>query len=181
MLLAHRCRQPPLELTEQLTEPAVRVALWVDRPILVPQHQQVDAGSLELPHQRRPVGLGMQAHPSTHTGVDKQPCHQALVGDVRSQWPADPRRRRPAQILTHRVWCDAQLPPNRSRARSGAETHHQQLLDPPHGQPLCRHPTPPSIAMAALDARSLLTHETIPFPDALTPPEWATSSERWAA
>ena len=32
------------------------------------------------------------------------------------------------------------------------ETHHQQLLDPPHGQPLCRHPTPPSIAMAALDA-----------------------------
>ncbi len=47
------------------------------------------------------------------------------------------------------------------RACPGAETHRQQLLDPPHGQPLCRHPAPPSIAMAALEARSLLTHETI--------------------
>ena len=168
----------------------------MDRPILVPQHQQVDAGSLELPHQRRPVGLGMQARPSTHTGVDEQPCHQALVGDIRSQWPDDPRCRSPAQILAHRAWCDAELPPNRSRARPRAEMHHQQLPYTPHGQPLRRHPTPPSIAMAALDARSLLTHETILFPDAPTPRSGrhrqndgrleigmvgAIRSERWAA
>ena len=29
-----------------------------------------------------------------------------------------------------------------------AEAHRHQLLDPPHGQPLCRHPTPPLIAIA---------------------------------
>jgi hypothetical protein len=75
--------------------------------------------------------------------------------------------------------------------------HRQQLLDPPHGQPLCRHPAPPSIAMAALGARSLLTRETIPSSECPLP-SWggrhrqnggrleigmlgAITSERWAA
>ena len=168
MLLAHRRRQPPLELAEQLAEAAVRVALRMDRPILVPQHQQIDARALELAHQRRPVGLGMQAEARTHPGVDKQSRDQLFVGHVRGEWPADPGRSRAAQILAHRARRDAQFPPDRPAARAGTKMHRQQLLDPPHGQPLCRHPTPPSIAMAALEARSLLTCETILSPDALS-------------
>jgi hypothetical protein len=37
----------------------------------------------------------------------------------------------------------------------------QQQPYPPHGKPLCRHPAPPSIAMATLEAGSSMTRETI--------------------
>jgi hypothetical protein len=45
----------------------------------------------------------------------------------------------PAQVLAHRAGRYSQLTGDLPGARPGAETHRQQLLDPPHGQPLCRH------------------------------------------
>ena len=136
----------------------------MDRPVFLPQHHQVDAGPLQLPHQRSPVRLGVEARPGAHAGIDEQPRHQALVGDVRGQRPTDPRRCCSGQVLPHRARRDAQLPPDRPRARPGTEVQRQQLPYPPHGQPLRRHPASPSIAMAALEARSLLTRETIRSP-----------------
>jgi hypothetical protein len=43
----------------------------MDLAIFVPQYQQVDAGSLEFSYQCWPVGLGMEARPGTHAGVDE--------------------------------------------------------------------------------------------------------------
>jgi integrase/recombinase XerD len=160
---------------------AIGVTVRMDRPILVPQHQQVDGGTLELQHQRRPVGLGVEPRPAAHPGIDEQSRHQALVGDVRGQRPTDPRRRRSSQVFPHRARGDAQLPPDRPRACPGTEVQRQQLPYPPHGKPRCRHPAPPSIAMAALEARSLLTRETIHPPPAPLSGGWAASSEWWAA
>ncbi len=161
VLLTHCRRQPPLELAEQLAEPAIGIAVGMNLSILVPQNLQVDGGTLELQRQRRPVRLGAEPCPGTHAAIGEQPRHQSLVGEVRGQRPTDPRRRRSGQILPHRARRDAQLPPDRPRARPSTKAQRQQLPYPPHGQPLCRHPAPPSIAMAALDARSLLTRETI--------------------
>jgi hypothetical protein len=108
---------------------AVRVTLRVNRPILLQQHQQIDAGPLELAHQQRPVGLGVIPRPGPHTGIDEQPRHQALVGHIRRQRPDDPRRERPAQAFAHRARRHAQFARDRPCARSSAKAHRQQLLD----------------------------------------------------
>jgi len=71
MLLAHRRRQPPLELAEQLAKTAVRVAVRMDRPIFVPQNHQVHGGTLELQHQRSPVRLSVEARPGANAGIDE--------------------------------------------------------------------------------------------------------------
>ncbi len=47
------------------------------------------------------------------------------------------------------------------------DLHHKTLSG--LKRPLSRHPTPPSIAMAALEARSSMTRETIRSPDAPYP------------
>ena len=70
--------------------------------------------------------------------------------------PTDPRRRRSGQVLPHRARRDAQLPPDRPRACPGTEVQRQQLPYPPHRKPHCRHPVPPSIAMAALDGGQVI-------------------------
>jgi hypothetical protein len=43
----------------------------VDFTIFVPEYQQVNARSFEFLYQRRPVGLGVEARPGTHAGVDE--------------------------------------------------------------------------------------------------------------
>jgi hypothetical protein len=136
----------------------------MDRPIFVPQNHQVHGGTLELQHQRSPVRLSVEARPGANAGIDEQPCHQALVGDIRAQGPTDPRRCCTGQVLPDRARCDAQFPPDRPRACPGTEVQRQQLPYPSHRKSLRRHPASPSIAMAALEARSSLTRETIRSP-----------------
>ena len=133
MLLAHRRRQPPFKLPEQLAETAVRIALRVRRPVFLPKHQQIDPGTLEFAHKGRPVRLGMEPSPGSDPGVDEQPRHQALVGHVRCEGPADPGGRRAAEILAYRARRDAQLQRDHPAARPGTKVHRQQVSYPPHG------------------------------------------------
>lgn len=97
------------ECPVQLAESAIGVARRMNGPVFLPQHQQVDAGPLELAHQRRPVRFDMQPRANPHPGVDEELGHKALVRDVGRQRPADPRRRSPPQILPHRTRRDAKL------------------------------------------------------------------------
>ena len=106
---------------------------------------------------------------------------RSFVGDIRAQGPTDPRSCCTGQVLPDRARCDAQFPPDRPRACPGTEVQRQQLPYPSHRKSLRRHPASPSIAMAALEARSLLTRETIRSPARPAQPGWAASSEWWAA
>src|SRR6202011_5786909 len=61
MMLAHHRRKPPLELAEQIAEPAVAVTIRFGLPIFLPQHHQAHARALELTRQRSPIRLAASA------------------------------------------------------------------------------------------------------------------------
>ena len=132
-------------------------------PDIRPTESQVHGGTLELQPQRSPLGLSVKARPGVNAGIDEQLCHQALVSDIRAQSQSIPHA---AQMKgsPDRIGCDAQLLPDCPRACPGIEVQRQQLPYPSHRKSLRRHPASPSIAMAALETRSLLTRQTIRSP-----------------
>ena len=86
----------------------------MNRPILVPQHQQVDGGTLELPHQRRPVRLGVEAAPRRARRQTNSRCPRlsSVTSAANGQpIPAAVARR---QVFLHRA---AAMPSSRPIAR----------------------------------------------------------------
>ena len=133
MVLAHERRQAPLELTEQVAESAVAIALWVRRAILLPEHHQIDARPLHLAGERRPVRLGPPAKSPLHAGPGEQPVFQHVVGEIGRQRPGEPRRRGPRQIVLDRAARHAEHPPDHAGADAVAG-QPQYLSYLPHGQ-----------------------------------------------
>jgi hypothetical protein len=103
VLLAQHRRQPPLEASEQLAKAAVAIACGMDLPILLPEHQKIDARPLQLAGQRRPVGLGAPAEPGLHPGPGKQPVLEGVVGELARQRPGQPGGRRPLEVVLDRA------------------------------------------------------------------------------
>ena len=102
MFLAHRRRKTPLETAIQFTETAVAVTVGVNRPVLLPQNEQRDAGLLELWCQLRPVWLRSKPTASIDaesTGSGKQFVLQRVVREVTRQRPTQSRSRRALQIV----------------------------------------------------------------------------------
>ena len=66
MVLAHRGRKPLLETAEQLAEPAVAVAIRMNRAIFLPKDLQGHARPLQLDRQRAPIGF----HPPAQALLD---------------------------------------------------------------------------------------------------------------
>ena len=178
MRLPHARRQPALELPEQLTVAAIRVAVRVDGAIFLPQDHQVDARTLQLPRDNRPVRLHVVPCSGTHAAIGEQLLLQLLVGDRDRQWPRDPHRSDPGEILAHRAVRDAQLPGNHPRPRSSPEMQCHQPVYPPHGQPLGGHPSLRSLQWSSGCQRDAdlpdATSSRPPFPR-----RWTASSERW--
>ena len=178
MRLPHARRQPALELPEQLAVAAICVAVSVGGAIFLPQDHQVDARTLQLTRDNRPVRLRVMPCSGTHATVGEQLPLQRLVGDRDRQWPRDPCRGDPREILAHRAVRDAQLTGNYPRPGSSTEMHCHQPMYPPHGQPLGGHPSLRSLQWSSGCQRDA------DLPDATSsrPPflrGWTASSEWW--
>ena len=72
MVLAHDRRQVPLELAEQVAEPAVAVAIGLALAVFLPQRHQRHAGPLQLPRHHRPVRLDPAPEPGPAARPGKQ-------------------------------------------------------------------------------------------------------------
>jgi hypothetical protein len=118
MVLAHHRRQPPLEPAQQVAEPAVAVALWMDLPVFLPKDRHRDAGSFQLARQRRPVRLDPPTMTRGRAGVSEKPMLQRLVGDIVRQRPRQPGRRRPFQIVLDSRARHAEATPDLARAHT---------------------------------------------------------------
>jgi hypothetical protein len=94
MVLAHHRREPPLELTEEIAEARVAVTVGVGLAVLLPQHRQIDAGSLSLAHERAPVRLVPPTQPWSEAAATEETLLEHRVGDLGAERPIKPRRRR---------------------------------------------------------------------------------------
>jgi hypothetical protein len=108
VVLAHHRRQPPFEPAKQIAEAAVAVSLGMDFPIFLPEDHHCDAGALEFARQIRPVRLDPQPLAWRRSGA----AFQSVVRDVVRQWPFQPSRRSPFQIVLDRAARHAQTSPD---------------------------------------------------------------------
>ena len=140
MMLAHHRRQPPFEPAKQIAEPAVAIALPMGLPIFLPEDHHRHAGALQLACEVRPVRLDPPPLSSRYFSPAKQPLFQNFIGDIVRQWPLQPRRRRPFQIVLDRAARHAKKSPDLARAHA-IVVKPQKISQLPHRQfPLRRHP-----------------------------------------
>jgi hypothetical protein len=88
MMLAHHRREAPLELAEQIAEARVAVAVGMNLPVLIPEHQQIDAWPLGLACERAPVRFDPPAHAGPHAGPREQALLEDGVGDLGAERPS---------------------------------------------------------------------------------------------
>jgi hypothetical protein len=125
MMLAHDRRKPPLELAEQIAEPAVSVTVRLALPIFLPQHHQAHAGAFELARQRCPIRLAASAKTSLRAAPREQSLFENVVGQLARHRPSDSARLRPPQIVLDRAARHAQRAADLARA-------HPVMVQPQH-------------------------------------------------
>ena len=116
VMLAHDRRQPPLELAEQVTKTAVAVAIRMGVAIFLPQNQKIDAGTLHLPRQRRPLRLDAPPPPRQDALLAEQPLFENAVRDLGRQRPAKTGLLRPLEIVLNGASRSPERPPDLSCA-----------------------------------------------------------------
>jgi hypothetical protein len=116
VMLAHHRRQPSFEPAKQVAEATISVALWVDRPVFLPEDHYRHAGPFQLAPQGCPVRLGSSPSAGLDSGAPQQLQLESLVGDVLCQRPRQPGRRGPFQIVLNRRARHAQTSPDLARA-----------------------------------------------------------------
>ena len=112
VVLAHHGGQPPFETAKQIAEAAVAVSLGMDFPIFLPEDHHRDAGALQFARQSHPVRLDPQPLAWRRSGAAKKLAFQSVVRDVVRQWPFQPSRRSPFQIVLDRAARHAQTSPD---------------------------------------------------------------------
>jgi len=133
VVLAHHGREAPLELPVEIAEPRVAVPLGLRRPILLPEHHEVDPGPAHLAGQGRPVGLGTPTNTLLHADVGEQVLLEDGVGDVVAQRPDQARRGGAADVIVDGGSRDAEPSADLASAHPIAgEPEH--LSDLSHGQ-----------------------------------------------
>ena len=142
-MLAHHRRQAPLELSKEITESTVAVAIAMDVAILLPEHLEIDAGPLHLARQRRPIRLGTPTNAGDIAGLREQPLFENIVRQIGRQRPREAGLLRPFQIVLHGAARDAELSPDLPRTHTVMK-QSQHLPQLSHRQPsLRRHQNPP--------------------------------------
>jgi hypothetical protein len=143
VVLAHHRRQASLELTIEIAESRVAVAVRMSFAVLLPQHHQVDARPLELARQRRPVRFAVPAPARPDATAGEQPLLENLVAPLGRQRPIDPGRPRSLEIVLDRAARHPERAPDRSCAHA-VVVQPQHLPQLPHGQLSSgRHQIPP--------------------------------------
>ena len=122
-----------------LAEPAVPVAVRVDREVLQPQQLQRDAlVALKLPVNLLPVRL-RPGNTRRRQGREQRRLQRGVVQSLR-QRPREAGRRRPAHVVAHRAVGDAERRGDLAVAAPELVLQPQQFSNLPHGQPLLWHP-----------------------------------------
>src|SRR6266478_8603885 len=75
----------------------------MDRPVLLPQHHQIDARPLQLTGQRGPIRLPAPAEAAPDAGMGKQTLFKNGVGQVARQRPRQPGSRGTLEIVLDRA------------------------------------------------------------------------------
>ena len=127
-----------------LAEPAVLVAVRMNRPILQPQQPQGHAlVALKLPVDVPPVRL-RPGNPRRRGSREQRRLQRGVVQLLR-QRPREARRPCPPHVVAHRAVGDAERRGDLAVAAPELVLQAQQFSNLPHGQPLLRHPLPPRL------------------------------------
>ncbi len=87
--------QPRFDSTRQIAEAGVDITLGIDLWLFLPEDRHRDARMLQLARQAGPIWLDSPPLALRDPGPPKKPSFQSVVGDVVSQRPGQPGRRRP--------------------------------------------------------------------------------------
>ena len=106
--------------------------------VFLPKQLEVDARPLQFADKRRPVGLRPPPDALLHAGTAEQSLLQRGVGELAWQWPTQPGRRSPLQIVLNRTARGTNHPAD--LARTDAIMGQPQQLSSHRQLSLRRHP-----------------------------------------